>query len=348
MLSTSSNPVARHLLFCAVLGVMTQISPAMAQVSWGATSSLQFDVKNLPSPLASNLLATLPTRTEMTFVDLPTPARDALLQKISQVAGNKQPAPSSSELQGKIIGGTEVLPGQFAWQAALIYSAFNDENRVQFCGGTMVSPTVIVSAAHCFKGKDGEMGADEVDVVVGTVNYADVAQGERIRIKEVHLHPQYNMTTFQHDVAVLVLARAAQFGSPIALYGAAQERHPLPVGQMLYISGWGVTSNGSATKQLQWAPVPTASSATCNATEAYSGAVKDDMICAGFPAGRIDACQGDSGGPAVFAGTNLVQRDPVLYGVVSWGARGKCAQAKKLGVYSAITPHLDWLKGFLP
>lgn len=337
----------RPLLIWVVAAAAAQVSPAVAQVHSGATA-LQFDIKDLPTALASDLLTTLPKHTEMTVIDLPKPAKDALLQKISQVPGNQQPAPSNSELQGKIAGGETAKPGQFSWQAALIYAAFNDESRVQFCGGTLVSPTVIVSAAHCFKDKDGEMSAAEVDVVVGTVNYADAAQGERIRLKEIHLHPQYDVATYRHDVAVLVLARAAKSGRSIPLYGAAQEPFPLPVGDMLFVSGWGVTSNGSMTKELQWAPVPTASRDSCNATEAYNGAVKDDMICAGFPAGKVDSCEGDSGGPAVFAGTNAAPRDPVLYGVVSWGARGMCAKANKLGVYSAIAPHLSWLKGFLP
>ncbi len=100
---------------------------------------------------------------------------------------------------------------------------------------------------------------------------------------------------------------------------------------MLEVTGCGATKEKgtAAATILQKAEVPLVDSATCNANDAYGGAIKPGMTCAGYCEGGIDSCQGDSGGPLVLRGKD----GPVLVGVVSWGE----GYARKLryGGYSA-------------
>lgn len=308
--------------------------------------TITLDLKTISAAEANSLALKIPPSTAIVVSGMPRVARDALLQKLSVVPGNMQPPPGPSAHEGKIFGGQAAQAGEYPWQVGLIFRIYNDASRVLFCGGTLVAPDKVVTAAHCFKDSEGETKAHEVDVLAGTNNYSDPAQGERIQVRSVVLHPQYDITTFRHDVAVVTLSRSSTRGQAIPLYGANNAVYPVAVGSALYISGWGTTTNnGAQPQELQWAMVPTADPATCNAAQAYAGAVTSDMICAGYPGGKIDACKGDSGGPAVYRGTNLAPIAPVLYGVVSWGARGKCAEANKLGVYAGVPPHLAWLAG---
>ena len=50
-----------------------------------------------------------------------------------------------NQMIGKIMGGQNAEPGNFPWQAALVSSKYYHI----FCGGTIVSPTTVISAPHC-------------------------------------------------------------------------------------------------------------------------------------------------------------------------------------------------------
>ena len=86
--------------------------------------------------------------------------------------------------------------------------------------------------------------------------------------------------------------------------------------------------------------VPTITNADCsNDYIDYHIPVTDSMICAGYQGvGGKDACQGDSGGPLVCNSKG----NPVLVGIVSWGEG--CGEKKYPGVYTRVTPILDWIQ----
>jgi secreted trypsin-like serine protease len=77
--------------------------------------------------------------------------------------------------------------------------------------------------------------------------------------------------------------------------------------------------------------------ASCNAKDAYNGAIKSGMICAGLRDGGVDPCQGDSGGPLVLRGKD----GAILVGVVSWGEG--CARKLKHGVCTRVDTYTDWI-----
>ncbi|MCX2731161.1 serine protease [Saccharopolyspora sp. NFXS83] len=194
----------------------------------------------------------------------------------------------------------------------------------QFCGGSLVSETKVVTAAHCTTGSQ----PSEINVLSGQTNISGTG-GTVSEVSNVWVHPEYTDATQGFDVSVLTLAAPVQ-EAPVEL-ATADDAGYAP-GTDATILGWGTTSEGGSTSDnLKQATVPVSSDADCSA--GYAEYSPDSMVCAGLPEGGVDACQGDSGGPIVADGR--------LIGVTSWGEG--CARPGKPGVYARVGAYNDVL-----
>ncbi|XP_053436893.1 transmembrane protease serine 9 [Nycticebus coucang] len=229
----------------------------------------------------------------------------------------------------RIVGGFGAASGEVPWQVSL------KESSRHFCGATVVGDRWLLSAAHCFNHTKVEL----VQAHLGTASLLGLGGSPvKLGLQRVVLHPLYNPSTLDFDLAVLELASPVVFNKyiqPLCLPLAIQK---FPVGRKCMISGWGNTQEGNATKPdlLQKASVGIIDQKMCSVL--YNFSLTDRMICAGFLEGRIDSCQGDSGGPLACEETPGVF---YLAGIVSWGIG--CAQAKKPGVYVRITRLKGWI-----
>ncbi|PLX41382.1 MAG: hypothetical protein C0605_05670 [Hyphomicrobiales bacterium] len=236
-----------------------------------------------------------------------------------------------SPVKRKIIGGVYTKWENNKWQVALLVSWISDPAKAQFCGGSIISKSWVVTAAHCVS---NDMHPADVNVLSGTDTLGD--GGVRLNVLEIITHRNYDDLPYNNDIALLRVDGILK-GEAIALASAADEVNLGQSVSNITVTGWGVTETGKTSERLKRVSVPYVSRKKCNSPPSYHGNITDLMICAGYDEGRKDSCQGDSGGPAVAAGK--------LYGIVSWGEG--CADPFKYGVYTNVAKLSEWVTSCL-
>ncbi|MEV5932926.1 serine protease [Streptomyces sp. NPDC052079] len=228
-------------------------------------------------------------------------------------------APSAVAAPQPIVGGTTTTTSSYPFMMQI-----TDASQDQFCGGTLVSPTKVVTAAHCMVGETTSSVR-----VVGGRTYLNGSDGTVADVSKIWIHPDYRRVTRGDDVAVLTLSTPMPYAT--APYVSASDTSVYAAGTTARILGWGTTSSGgTSSNQLRTATVPTVSDSSCAASY-RNRFVQSDMVCAGYSAGGVDTCQGDSGGPLLIGGR--------LAGITSWG--DGCAAAGYPGVYTRLTTFSD-------
>lgn len=222
---------------------------------------------------------------------------------------------------GTAAASEQVVGGERASIEANPWAVFlTDDRGAQFCGGTIVAPTKVLTAAHCAAGRSPA----ELRVVAGREDKLDRDTGVSVVPADIWIHKQYIAADEGEDLAVLTLKKALPY-TPLPI-AELSDRVLYQPGTELRALGWGRTSeNGKTSRYLMQATVPVLPDAFC--AETYPQFVKTDMFCAGYEGGKIDTCQGDSGGPIVAEGK--------LVGVTSWGEG--CARKDKPGVYVRLS-----------
>ena len=218
------------------------------------------------------------------------------------------PSPARSDVSPRIIGGTDAGRDVHPFQVALLSKEQSNNLRAQFCGGVLVAPIYIVTAAHCVDFWSNP--AKQVDVLVGTQQLD--GSGRRVAVQRVFVHPGYNSKTADYDVAVVELAAPV---TDIA-FAKVADTQPNTAGTRLRTTGWGTrTPNVADTPvALQMADVPFVT--TCSSLGSLRP-ITSRMICAGGEAGK-SSCEGDSGGPlTINRGAGYTE----LVGIVSWGIK---------------------------
>ncbi|MER5358937.1 serine protease [Streptomyces sp. NPDC002785] len=249
-------------------------------------------------------------------------------------------SPAPAVAHSVVIGGQPAQVKDSPWVVALSSrDRFGETRAGQFCGGVVVAPQKVLTAAHC-------LGREALGVDVGEVHDLRVISGRDVLrgtggqetpVRAVWSNPAFDPATNAGDLAVLTLADALPAKSVIPMAQSGDAAYEPGTGAVVY--GWGdTTGNSDYASSLHSTAVSILPDNLCR--QAYPGGTDgvydaSAMLCAGELLGGHDACQGDSGGPLVVRGR--------LIGLVSWG--DGCGRVGSPGVYTRISAAIGWMRG---
>nr|XP_002736238.2 PREDICTED: uncharacterized protein LOC100377031 [Saccoglossus kowalevskii] len=225
----------------------------------------------------------------------------------------------------RVVNGEDASNGDWPWQVSL-----RDDDDIAQCGGTIISRTWILTAAHCLE-------VNIARVVAGITHFNDKHEYRQdVDVKNRYEHTEWDLSSYSNDIALLELRKPLKFNIYVRPACLPPRNLTFVPGDYAWISGWGQTwdSNLNTPKHMQYARMPIVPNDHCKFDLIT---VTDDMICLAYKDYFVGACFGDSGGPLSFEFTP--ERFYVI-GATSYGF--SCAGHGDPLVYARASYFLDW------
>ena len=184
--------------------------------------------------------------------------------------------------QGRIVNGSPAGAGTYPFIVALYATeAPSPPNDLPVCGGSLITPSIVLTAAHCiFSIKAAEYGRYDVNDNSGVQFFTNLQR---------RFHPLYDASTFNHDYALVQLPSAVKDAFLVQL------RQTPEVPEVMTIMGWGNTKfDGEQSNVLLEGNIKRFDTEVCRKNYAPDK-ITENMFCAADINEGRDSCQGDSG-----------------------------------------------------
>lgn len=244
------------------------------------------------------------------------------------------------------ISNPKIINGQPANQSAWPWMVSYGPKRIHVCGGTLITPEYILTAAHCFHsdGEDNPIDISTIEIRIGLTNLTDVTHENLFSIRKIILHDEFNPNTYQNDIALIRLDRSVLPSDTIQMLCLPRFSSYLypPVNSTVIAIGWGHTidplidPNSLTPTHLQQTILPVLPIVKNRCFEQEID-FPDQQFCAGYETGFSDTCQADSGSPLML----FNEQHWEIVGIVSYGIG--CAQKMFPGVYTRVSAYLNWI-----
>ncbi|XP_052051218.1 serine protease 28-like [Apodemus sylvaticus] len=241
-----------------------------------------------------------------------------------------------------IVGGHRTPPGRWPWQVSLRTYDYKASSWEHICGGSIISPQWILTAAHCIQSQDADPALFRVQV--GEVYL--YKEQDLLNISRIILHPDFNQFSKRFDVALMQLTASLVTSTHVSQVSLPNNNSTFNSTDQCWLAGWGNVHKNVALQppyQLYEVKIPIQDNESCKRAyrkkipdEPQSVAIFEDMLCAGT-LGR-GPCFGDSGGPLVCLKSNKW----VQVGVVSFGV--DCSLNDLPSIFSRVQSSLAWIQ----
>ncbi|XP_064353342.1 serine protease 57 isoform X2 [Dromaius novaehollandiae] len=218
--------------------------------------------------------------------------------------------------------GSWIIGGKAAAPHSRPYVASIQMDGQHVCGGFLVWPKWVMTAAHCIIPRRNP----SVHVVLGAHRLEEPEPSQQVfSIEESIAHPHYNPRSVDNDIRLLRYVKRIRLPTP---------HIDLKPGTVCNVTGWGDTSNyGEQPTQLMETETTIVKRSLCRTL--WKGRVSPNMLCAASRNTTLQGvCAGDSGGPLVFKAK--------VYGIVSFSGE-RCGDRRYPDIYTKISNYIGWV-----